>query len=64
MADELAVRPIAIEMTAYYCVQPPATAGAAPPRTLLALHGFGQKCRGFMRNFAPLADRNILVAAP
>ena len=64
MAEEPTVRQLAIEMTAYYCVQTPAAAHGAPPRTLIALHGFGQKCKGFMRNFAPLRGRNILVVAP
>ena len=64
MADELVVRQLAIETTAYYCVQAAAGGGTTPPRTLIALHGFGQKCKGFMRDFAPLRDRNILVVAP
>ena len=64
MADELIVRQLAIEMTGYYCVQTPRAGHAGPPRTVIALHGFGQKCKGFMRNFAPLRDRNILVITP
>ena len=62
--DEIAVRQLTIETTAYYCVQPPKDIHAASPKTLIALHGFGQKCKGFVRNFAPLRDRNILVVAP
>jgi predicted esterase len=64
MADDLTVRQLTIETTAYYCVQSPAAAFSTPPKLLIALHGFGQKCKGFMRNFASLRDRNIMVAAP
>lgn len=62
--DDIVVRQLAIESTAYYCVQAPNDAHTARPKTLIALHGFGQKCKGFIRNFAPLRDRNILVVAP
>lgn len=64
MAEELDVRQLTIEMKAYYCVQHPEVNSVSPRRTLVALHGFGQKCRGFMRNFAPLRERNILVVTP
>jgi polyhydroxybutyrate depolymerase len=62
--DEIVVEPLIIDFTVYYAVQPPARAVEAPPALLLALHGFGQKCRGFLRQFARLRDQNILVAAP
>lgn len=64
MSDDLVVHQLTIETTAYYCVQPPGRAWNTPPRTLIALHGFGQKCKGFMRHFAPFRERNILVVAP
>ncbi|NUM56020.1 MAG: hypothetical protein HUU46_20465 [Candidatus Hydrogenedentes bacterium] len=64
MSNELEVRRLTIEMTAYYCVQTPNGDHTAPRKTLISLHGFGQKCRGFVRNFAPLRERNILVVAP
>ena len=35
------------------------------PRTLvIALHGWGETCRDFIRPFVPLRKRNIVVAAP
>jgi len=64
MSDELLVRQLAIETTGYYCVQMPDQEYNSPPVVLVALHGFGQKCKGFMRHFAELRHRNIIVIAP
>jgi predicted esterase len=62
--DEIAVEPIRIELTAYYAVQRPRPTFECPPALLIALHGFGQKCKSFLRSFGPLRDRNLLIAAP
>ncbi|MDZ4861498.1 MAG: hypothetical protein SGI88_21200 [Candidatus Hydrogenedentes bacterium] len=64
MKNETVVRQIPIQMTGYYCLQEPENKYAGPPSVLIALHGFGQKCKGFMRHFTTLANRNILVVAP
>ncbi|MFA6243268.1 MAG: hypothetical protein WC655_20185 [Candidatus Hydrogenedentales bacterium] len=58
------VHPLTIEFTVYYTVQPPENEAGKPPALLLALHGYGQKCRGFMRQFTALRKRNMLLVAP
>lgn len=62
--DEIAVEPIRIAITAYYAVQRPRGPFEQPPALLIALHGFGQKCKSFLRWFDSLRNRNILIAAP
>jgi phospholipase/carboxylesterase len=54
---------LTIEHTAFYAIQEPETLSANPP-LLIALHGYGQNCERFMRDFAPLRTRGVLVAAP
>ena len=53
-----------MECTVEYAVQAPDAAGGAPPPLLLALHGWGQCCGGFIENFDALRARGILVVAP
>lgn len=55
---------ISIQTTAYYAILEPEVQSDTPPRVLLALHGYGQSCRNFIRNFAPLRKTNTLVVAP
>jgi len=64
MKTDIVVNQIPIEMTGYYCVQEPEGEQNGEPSLLIALHGFGQKCKGFMRHFTRLSDRNILIVAP
>ncbi len=53
-----------IRHSVYYAVIEPAGTHPKPPALLIAAHGYGQSCKGFIRNFAPLADRNYLIVAP
>lgn len=53
-----------IEWSAYFAVQEPARAAAEPPALLIACHGYAQSCKGFIKNFAALRERNWLVVAP
>ncbi len=64
MENDIVVQQLPIETTGYYCVQTPGQASDDSPAILIALHGFGQQRKGFMRQFAPLRKRNILVVAP
>jgi len=63
MPDE-EVHSLSIETTAYYAVQEPERVPDSPPALLLALHGWGQNCRSFLRAFAPLRKHNLIVVAP
>lgn len=53
-----------IEHSVYYSVQTPAEKTAEAPSLLIAAHGYGQSCKGFIRTFEPLRTRNWLVVAP
>ncbi len=59
----IAVHRLLIEYSAYFAVQEPAEAVASPP-LLVACHGYAQSCKGFIRNFEGLRERNWLVTAP
>ncbi|MBX7259108.1 MAG: hypothetical protein K1Y02_22285 [Candidatus Hydrogenedentes bacterium] len=63
--DALAtIHPLTIDFTVYYTMLLPETAHEQPPALVLALHGYGQKCRGFLRQFTALRNRNLLLVAP
>jgi len=62
--DGCDVLPLTVPLTVYYAVQAPLVRGPELPSLLLALHGWGQNCRRFLRDFAPLKERNIVVVAP
>ena len=55
---------IPIDYTAYYAVQEAVGSHSRPPALLIAMHGYGQSCKGFIQNFSALAGRNFLVVAP
>lgn len=55
---------LVIEKTVEFAIQRPAHASDRPPALLIALHGYGQSCDRFIRVFAPLRRKNILVVAP
>lgn len=59
----IAVHRLPIQYSAYFAVQEPAQPSPASP-LLIACHGYAQSCKGFIRNFEALRDRNWLVAAP
>jgi phospholipase/carboxylesterase len=58
------VHKLRVPMTQYYALQAPEEAQSSSMTLLLALHGFGQNCRRFLRDFVPLRSHPILVAAP
>jgi predicted esterase len=60
----IAVESFPVESTAYYAVQAPEGGGDADSPLVLALHGWGQNAKKMIRDLAPLAGHNILVAAP
>ncbi len=62
--DGTALYRIPIEYSAYYAVQEAAGSRSAPPALLIAMHGYGQSCKRFIRNFSALAEHNFLVVAP
>lgn len=55
---------LVVPHSAYYTVLTPETAGEAPPPLLIVLHGYGQKADKFIKPFAALRDRGLLVVAP
>ena len=61
---ELVIRRIRIQKSVYYAVQEPAVKTESLPALVIAIHGYGQSCKSFMRFLEPLKDRNVLVAAP
>jgi phospholipase/carboxylesterase len=63
-ADGFHVHRMPIEFSSYCAVQEPDSMENGPPPLLIAFHGYGQSCQGFIRNFQSLKDKGILVAAP
>jgi predicted esterase len=53
-----------IRTTGYYALQLPEAGIDADTQTLMALHGWGQNARSFLRKFAALRRHNVLVVAP
>ncbi len=62
--NPLVVRRLRIEKSVYYAVQEPAVETESPPVLVIAIHGYGQSCKSFMKFLAPLKDRNFMVVAP
>jgi len=58
------VEKLSAEVTAYYAIQSPENKVDRTPALLIAIHGWGQNAPRFLRDFAPLKSRNIVVAAP
>lgn len=61
--NEIRLERLKIEYSVYYAVQEPSD-HEEPPVLLLASHGYGQSATSFMRNFALLKSRNVLVVTP
>lgn len=55
--------PMTIEHTAYVGILAPDEVTPETP-LLLALHGYGQSSKRFLRDFKPLRERGVLVVAP
>lgn len=64
MIPDINVEPLAIDITVYYSVLRPEPAPLSAPPLLIALHGYGQKCKGFARSLASIREQGILLAAP
>lgn len=64
MIPDINVEPLAIDFTVYYSVLRPDPALSSAPPLLIALHGYGQKCKGFARSLASIREQGILLAAP
>ena len=58
------VHPFSINFTVYYTTQEPDQTYQEAPALLLAVHGWGQNAKRFIRDFKPLQDRNILIIVP
>lgn len=53
-----------IEFSSYHAVLEPESDDEAVPALLIATHGYGQSCKGFIKNFEPLCKKNMLIVAP
>lgn len=62
--DEFSIRRMPVRTSSYHAVMEPRGDHDAPPALLLAMHGYGQACKNFVKTFAPLAEHNVLVVAP
>lgn len=62
--EHVAIHRIRIERSAYYAVQAPEAEASASPTLVIAIHGYGQSCKGFIKNFEPLLRHPYLVVAP
>ena len=62
--DTTAIMRMPVQTTSYHAVQVPVNKGDTPPALLLAMHGYGQACKNFVKTFAPFAEQNVLVVAP
>lgn len=58
------IEPLSIDFTVYYALQLPTVKSQELPSVLLALHGWGQSCKRFIRDFYALREKNIIVVAP
>lgn len=55
---------LVIQHDVYYAVQPPVNGLNDETIVVVAAHGYGQSCKGFIRNFAQWGEENVLVVAP
>jgi len=55
---------IPVQYSAYFTVQEPEIPQDEPPALVIALHGYGQSSRVFIKNFTALRKQNFLVVAP
>jgi phospholipase/carboxylesterase len=64
--DSTAIMRMPVQTSSYHAVQVPVSHWdtTPPPTLLLAMHGYGQACKNFIRTFSPFAEQNILVVAP
>lgn len=62
--DDVQINRMPIEFSSYHAIQLPKKDHGEPPALLIAAHGYGQSCKGFIKHFAALRDQNVLVVAP
>ena len=63
-APHYSIEKLVIERTVEFAMQRPEASPGHLPALLVALHGYGQNCGRFMRVFASLRKKNILIVAP
>ncbi len=62
--NDVAIKRMPVEVSSYHAVLEATGDHDAPPALVLAMHGYGQACRNFIKTFAPLSAHNVLVVAP
>jgi len=62
--EGFAVERLVIDYSAYYALHEPEEIMSDPPPLLIALHGYGQSCRNFMRMIRVLHHRGFPIVAP
>ena len=62
--DHIQINRMPIQFSSYHSVQIPNGDYPDPPALIIATHGYGQSCKGFIKHFAPFRDKNMLVVAP
>jgi len=62
--DDIRINRMPIQFSSYHAIQLQKDDYPDPPALLIATHGYGQSCKGFIKHFAPFRDKNILVVAP
>ena len=62
--NDVSIKRMPVEISSYHAVSEPVGEHDAPPALLLAMHGYGQACKNFVKTFVPLAKHNVLVVAP
>lgn len=62
--NDVTMKRMPVEISSYHAVLEPAGDHESPPALLLAMHGYGQASKNFVRTFASLTAQNVLVVAP
>lgn len=61
---EVVIHRMPVTFSSYHAVLEPLGEFDAPPALLITTHGYGQSCRGFIKNFEALREKNVLIVAP
>lgn len=62
--DTIQINRMSIEFSSYHAIQLPEGDYEEPPALIIATHGYGQSCKGFIKHFTSFRDKNIIVVAP
>lgn len=62
--DHIQINRMPIEFSSYHALQLPEGNFDESPALMIASHGYGQSCKGFIKHFKSFRDKNIITVAP